>query len=87
MKITDKHIFFYTEWTSNFAKTKFIWEAFGEKHEFFCTEQAFMWAKAMYFNSLAEAKEILKTEAEGNTPIYPTSIESYYNEEVLKIEI
>lgn len=69
MKITDKHIFFYTEWPSNFAKTKFTWEAFGEKHEFFCTEQAFMWAKAMYFNSPDEAKEILKTEAEGNTPM------------------
>jgi ribA/ribD-fused uncharacterized protein len=70
MKITDKHIFFYTEWPSNFAKTKFTWEAFGEKHEFFCTEQAFMWAKAMYFNSPEEAKEILKTEAEGNTPMW-----------------
>lgn len=59
MKITDKHIFFYVEWPSNFAKTKFTWEAFGEKHEFFCTEQAFMWAKAMYFNDIDIAKKIL----------------------------
>jgi ribA/ribD-fused uncharacterized protein len=70
MKITDKHIFFYVEWPSNFAKTKFTWEAFGEKHEFFCTEQAFMWAKAMYFNSPEEANEILKPESEGNTPMW-----------------
>lgn len=70
MKLTDKYIFFYTEWPSNFAKTKFTWTAFGETHEFFCTEQAFMWAKAMYFNSPNEAKEILKSQAEGNTPMW-----------------
>ena len=50
IKITDKYAFFYTEWPSNFMKTSFIWEAFGEKHKFFCTEQAFIWAKAKYFN-------------------------------------
>ena len=44
--VTEKHAFFYTEWPSNFYKTKFTWTAFGETHEFFCTEQAFMWAKA-----------------------------------------
>ena len=55
MKITDKHVFFYVEWPSNFKRTKFVWEAFGETHEFFYTEQAFMWAKAMYFNDKATA--------------------------------
>lgn len=70
MKITDKHVFFYTEWPSNFKQTSFVWEAFGESHHFFCTEQAFMWAKAMYFNSPEEAKEILKPQSEGNTPMW-----------------
>ena len=70
IKITNKYAFFYTEWPSNFAKTSFTWEAFGESHQFFCTEQAFMWAKAMYFNSLEEAKEILTPQSEGNTPMW-----------------
>ena len=70
MKITDKHVFFYTEWPSNFAKTHFKWRAFREEHDFFCTEQAFMWAKAMYFNSPEEAKEILTPQSEGNTPMW-----------------
>lgn len=60
IKTTDKYAFFYTEWPSNFYKTSFCWEAFGEKHSFFCTEQAFMWAKAMYFNDVASASSILK---------------------------
>ena len=49
IKLTDKHAFFYTEWPSNFWRTKFTWKAFGEEHEFFCTEHAFMWAKAKIF--------------------------------------
>ena len=70
MKITDKHVFFYVEWPSNFKRTKFVWEAFGETHEFFCTEQAFMWAKAMYFADKKAAAEILKSEAEGNSAMW-----------------
>ena len=60
MLITDNHIFFYTNFLSNFHKTSFVWEAFGEKHTFFCTEQAFMWAKAMYFNDKTTAQKILQ---------------------------
>ena len=60
MLITDKHIFFYTNFLSNFHKTSFVWEAFGQKHTFFCTEQAFMWAKAMYFNDKTTAEKILQ---------------------------
>lgn len=63
MKITDKHIFFYTEWPSNFKETSFEWEAFGEKNRFFCTEQAFMWAKAKYFNDEDSAKKILAADS------------------------
>lgn len=70
IKYTDKFAFFYTEWPSNFCETNFTWEAFGEEHEFFCTEQAFMWAKAMYFNSPEEAAEILTSQLEGNNPMW-----------------
>lgn len=62
MKITEKHVFFYTEWLSNFAKTSFVWEAFGETQHFFCTEQAFMWAKAKYFGDEEMAEKILKED-------------------------
>ena len=60
IRLTDKHAFFYTEWPSNFYRTKFTWKAFGEEHEFFCTEQAFMWAKAKYFGDNDSATMILK---------------------------
>ena len=59
IRLTDKHAFFYTEWPSNFWRTKFTWKAFGEEHEFFCTEQAFMWAKAKYFGDNDSATMIL----------------------------
>ena len=60
IRLTDKHAFFYTEWPSNFWRTKFTWKAFGEEHEFFCTEQAFMWAKSKYFGDNDSATKILK---------------------------
>lgn len=59
IKTTDKHVFFYTEWPSNFYKTSFKWKKFGEEHEFFCTEQAFMWAKAKFFGDEKTAQKIL----------------------------
>ena len=63
IKITDKFAIFYTEWPSNFHKTHFVWEAFGESHDFFCTEQAFMWAKAKYFNDQSIAEKILQEKS------------------------
>ena len=62
IRLTDKHAFFYTEWPSNFWRTKFTWKAFGEEHEFFCTEQAFMWAKAKYFGDNDSAARILEAD-------------------------
>ena len=66
IKCTDKFAFFYTEWPSNFAKTSFTWEAFGEKPTFFCTEQAFMWAKAKYFGDETSSLKII---AEQKSPM------------------
>ena len=64
IRITEKHAFFYTEWPSNFAKTSFTWEAFGEIHNFFCTEQAFMWAKAKVFKDEEIAQSILSEKSD-----------------------
>lgn len=69
MTITDSHAFFYTEWPSNFCKTKFVWTAFGETHEFFCTEQAFMWAKAKFFKDEDSAQKILEVSDESRDPM------------------
>jgi len=59
IRVTNKYAFFYTEWPSNFYKTNFKWKAFNEEHCFFCTEQAFMWAKAKYFKDETTAKQII----------------------------
>lgn len=67
IKTTDKYAFFYTEWPSNFANTHFKWCAFGEEHEFFCTEQAFMWAKAKHFGDEETAKAILSEDSDPMT--------------------
>ena len=64
IKCTDKFAFFYTEWPSNFCTTHFKWKAFNEEHDFFCTEQAFMWAKAKFFKDEDIAKKILAEEIE-----------------------
>ena len=58
-RVTDKYVFFYGSFLSNFARCKFYWSFDGEEHEFFCTEQAFMWAKAKFFGDVDTAKKIL----------------------------
>ena len=58
-RVTDKYVFFYGSFLSNFARCSFTWEYMDERHEFFCTEQAFMWAKAKFFGDSVAAKRIL----------------------------
>ena len=63
-RVTDKYVLFYGSFLSNFARCKFTWgfndsEHEREEHEFFCTEQAFMWTKAQYFGDYVTAKKIL----------------------------
>lgn len=65
-RVTDKYVLFYGSFLSNFARCKFTWEYMGESHEFFCTEQAFMWAKARLFNDPVMSKAIL---AEKDDPL------------------
>lgn len=58
-RVTDKYVFFYGSFLSNFTRCSFTWEYMGESHKFFCTEQAFMWAKAKFFGDSVAAKRIL----------------------------
>ena len=65
LDITEKHVFFYKEWPSNFYRADFKYTSMfnGEEHQFFCTEQAFMSEKAACFGNTAVAKLILACEA------------------------
>lgn len=58
--ITDKHIFFFGSVFSNFYKSNFSYSCFGESHQFFCSEQAFMWHKAKFFGDEQAAKKIIE---------------------------
>ena len=69
MKITDKYVFFYKDWLSNYERTDFTLELVIQGKEliksgtrFSTTEQGFMYAKAMYFDDIETAEKILKTE-------------------------
>ena len=64
LDVTDKYIFFYTEWPSNFRRCRFTYTSMftGETREFFCTEQAFMWEKANRFGDTASADKIMQAE-------------------------
>ena len=74
-RVTDTHVFFYKKWLSNFGRCLFKWNCifegdyiFNETNDdyhinhgeqFWCTEQAFMWAKAIFFGDYDTAKKIL----------------------------
>ena len=62
MRITDKYVFFYKDWLSNYQKTSFIYTWAGRKYEFSSTEKAFMFIKAKMFGDEAIAMQILITE-------------------------
>lgn len=61
MKVTDKHIFFWGEWPSNWFKCHFTVDG----NEFFNSEQYFMWIKAKTFGDEAAAEKVL---VEGKNP-------------------
>lgn len=57
MIVTKDYVFFYTsaDIYSNFYASKFRYRG----HLFFCSEQAFMWRKALHFNDAEVAAKIL----------------------------
>jgi len=60
MKVTDKHVFFWGEWPSNWFKCHFTVEYNGKTLEFFNSEQYFMWVKAITFGDEEVAEKILE---------------------------
>ena len=65
MKVTDKHVFFWGGYFSNWQSCIFDAEYEGETYRFFNTEQYFMFVKAKTFGDEEIAKRILK---EGENP-------------------
>lgn len=72
--VTDTHVFFYKKWLSNFEICKFFWSYYDNEKAvhsgtFVCTEQAFMWAKALHFGDLETAYQIYQeSHAEKPSP-------------------
>ena len=60
MKVTDKHVFFWGVWPSNWFKCHFTVEYNGKTLEFFNSEQYFMWVKAITFGDEEVAEKILE---------------------------
>lgn len=60
MRVTDKHIFFWGEWPSNWYKCHFKVNHEGKEYDFFNSEQYFMWMKAITFGDEEIAEKILK---------------------------
>lgn len=60
MKVTDKHVFFWGEWPSNWFKCHFTVNHNGKELEFFNSEQYFMWMKAITFGDEEIAEQILE---------------------------
>ena len=65
LDVTDKHIFFYKEWPSNFYKSLFKYTSMydGVERMFFCSEQAFMHEKAVFFGDFETAGKILEAQS------------------------
>ena len=60
MRVTDKHVFFWGEWPSNWYPCHFTVNHDGKELEFFNSEQYFMWVKAITFGDKEIAEQILQ---------------------------
>lgn len=65
MKVTDKHVFFWGEWPSNWYPCVFNAEYEGKEYTFYNSEQYFMFVKAKTFGDEEIALKIL---LEGKNP-------------------
>ena len=62
MRITDKYVFFYKDWLSNYQRTNFTVEWNGTSYTFSSTEKGFMYIKAITFGDSVTASKIMKTD-------------------------
>jgi predicted NAD-dependent protein-ADP-ribosyltransferase YbiA (DUF1768 family) len=57
MRITNKYIFFWGDWPSNWYPCHFVVKENGEELNFSSSEQYFMWKKATTFGDEETAKK------------------------------
>lgn len=60
IRITDKHVFFWFGWPSNWYPSKFTAKINDNDYQFYNVEQYFMYMKAIYFNDVNIANEIIE---------------------------
>ena len=60
MRVTDKHVFFWGEWPSNWYSTTFTATVNGQEYKFYNSEQYFMFMKAITFGDTKMAEQIAK---------------------------
>ena len=86
MRITDNYVFFWKDWLSNYQKTKFWPDAEESPMMYFTsTEQAFMYAKALFFRDYEIADLILNTDNPDRCRKLGRSIKGYDDKEWDKV--
>lgn len=93
MRITDKYVFFYKDWLSNYQRTRFkinIDRLLNKEYHIMCeeftsTEQAFMFIKALYFNDLNTAKKIKITDHPGDCRKLGRQVQNYNDSKWSKV--
>ena len=59
MRVTDKHVFFWSGWPSNWHPSEFSVECDGKSRTFYSAEQYFMFVKAKTFGDEETSEKIL----------------------------
>lgn len=77
MRITEKYILFYKEWPGNYTRCSFTWTFKNETNRFFCTEQAFMFAKSITFNDIKCANLILDSNNPNECRLLGRKVKNY----------
>ena len=81
MRITDKYVFFYRDWPSNFQITSFKYIFGGKEYTFSSTEQGFMFIKAKTFGDEITASKILNSKRPHEAKLLGRQVKNY-NEKV-----
>jgi len=77
MRITDKYVFFYKDWLSNFQRTSFKHHVDNKEYTFTSTEQAFMFYKACTFGDNDIAQQILSTNHPNEARLLGRKVKNY----------
>ena len=85
MRITDKYVFFYKDWLSNYQKTKINVTWKDMECTFTSTEQGFMFIKALTFKDINTAEKILATNDPNQCRKLGRQVKGYKDSEWEKI--